>query len=190
MQLFVVLIVIQRRLSLCAIKILACLVKIYERPSPNGAHSERVTRRITMRHGNRCCRSRQARGLLVMRLTTERPVGDILPYRSKTGCNDALKCNRTLVTIPSAYVHFCKQSMSRRYVQNSQCTSVMAFNAFQRRESSIPLYFIKILISNNNNNNVTYNMAHGSIPNPLIRIIYRYLRRIRGNLNFISSYFK
>lgn len=63
-----------------------------------------------MRQGNRYCRSRSAPGLLVIRLTTERPIGDISLYRSKTGYNDALKHNRTLVTIPSACVHFCAQA--------------------------------------------------------------------------------
>lgn len=63
-----------------------------------------------MRHGNRRCRCPRAPGLLVMRLTTEQPIGDILQYHLKTGYNDALKRNRTLVTIPSAYTHFCAQA--------------------------------------------------------------------------------
>lgn len=45
-----------------------------------------------------------------MHLISERPIGDILHYRSNTGYNDVLKCNRTPVTISFAYVYFCAQS--------------------------------------------------------------------------------
>lgn len=47
-----------------------------------------------------------ARKLLVMHLIAERPISDILHYRSNTEYNDVLKCNRTPVTISFASVAF------------------------------------------------------------------------------------
>jgi len=97
-------------------------------------HSEHVTRQIDdMRHRNRHCRSRYTRGLLVIRLTTERPIVDILQYRSKIRYNDALKRNRAFVTIPSAYTHFCAQACQGDIYKTVVYTSAVAFNAFEER---------------------------------------------------------
>lgn len=83
-----------------------------------------------MRQGNRYCRSRWTPGLLVIRLTTERPI-DISLYRSKTGYNDALKHNRTLVTIPC--VHFCAQACQGDIYKTVYERCAAVFNASEER---------------------------------------------------------
>ena len=106
---------------------LGYLVKIYEQIIPL------LTRQIMICIIVIDIVSRYTQGLLVIRLTIERPIVDILQYRSKTRYNDALKRNRAFVTIPSAYTHFCAQACQGDIYKTVVYTSAVAFNAFEER---------------------------------------------------------